>query len=212
MKRFSILLTAVMCAGAFCAAAQASPPGTSGTSTTPSGNGAVNQYLESIPTDHGNSPTNSLGGHRTHHAGTGGGVTGGGGGGTAGGASGGGSGATSGTGATGTGITGSGANTGGTSKAVAQSTRRALDKQGAAGKAAAALAIGTAPVVARGQSDASTQGQPQSSGGSSAIGSLVSAVTGSSSNGGLGSLLPVILVVVLLGTAAMAILRRRRQT
>jgi hypothetical protein len=191
-----------MCTLVFCAAAQASPPTTSGTSTTPNGNGAVNQYLESIPTVHGNSPTRSVRGHGTHHGGGAGGVTGGGGGGTGG------------TGATGTGIpsTGGGSSAGGAGNAVAASTRRALDKHGAEGKAAAAVALSTAPVVSRGQGDTSSESQASVSGGSSALGSLVSALTGSASNGGLGTVLPVILLVVLVGTAAMAILRRHRRT
>jgi hypothetical protein len=197
MKRFATLLTSATCTLAFCAAAQASAPNKS---TTPNGNGAVKQYLESVPTDQGNSPTSSLRGHGTHHSGGAGGVTGGGGGGTGG------------TGSTGTGTPSSGSNTGGASNLVAASTRRSLDKHGAAGKAAAALAVNTAPVVSQGQGDTGSQSQSPSPSGSSALGSLVSAVTGSASNGGLGLLLPVILVVVLFGTTAFAVLRRRRQT
>jgi hypothetical protein len=52
----------------------------------------------------------------------------------------------------------------------------------------------------------------KSSGGSSALGSLAAALTGSASSGGLGGLLPAILVVALLGSAGMAILRRRGET
>jgi hypothetical protein len=95
---------------------------------------------------------------------------------------------------------------------ITPSTRRALNKQGADGKAAAALVLSTAPAATHGQRDTSSNAQPPTSGGSSALGSLASALTGSATNGGLGSLLPVILVVVLFGTAGMAILRRRRQT
>ncbi len=206
MRRLAPLLTSAICTLALCSAAQAVPPNPSGTSTTPNGNGAVNQYLETVPTDHGNRPTNSLRGRGTHHSGGGGGVVGSGGGGTGG---------TGGTGAAGTGLpnssgTGAGSSPGGVGGAIAPATKRALEKHGSAGQAAAALAQRTAPVVAGGHRD--TTSQPSNSGGSSAIGSLVAALTGSASNGGLGTLLPVILVVALFGTAGMAILRRRRQT
>lgn len=205
MRRFATLFGSAVFTLAVCATAQAKPPTIPVHSTTPQGNGAVNQYIESIPTDHGNRPTNSLHGRGTRHGAGGGGVVGGGGGGTGG---------TGGTGAAGTGSAGTpaGSSAGGAGGAIAPATRRSLDKHGNDGQAAAALALSTAPVVARGQGGTSSQDQPSSSGGSSALGSLVSALTGSASNGGMGFLLPVILVVVLFGTAGMAIVRRRRQT
>jgi hypothetical protein len=45
--------------------------------------------------------------------------------------------------------------------------------------------------------------------GSSPVGSLLKAVTGSTSNGGLGPLLPVILIGSLFGAAALVLVRRR---
>jgi hypothetical protein len=74
-----------------------------------------------------------------------------------------------------------------------------------------------ASAASRGQHGAGTASAPlvspgsakAANGGDSALGSLAAALTGSASSGGLGALLPVILVVALLGTAAMAILRRR---
>jgi hypothetical protein len=87
--------------------------------------------------------------------------------------------------------------------AVSPSTLRALDKQGSAGRKAAALAEATAPSNAP-KPSASSQDQ-----GSSPVSSVVKALTGSSSSSGLGPLLPIILIACLLGAAALALLRRR---
>jgi hypothetical protein len=90
-----------------------------------------------------------------------------------------------------------------------------MASHGAAGKAAAALAANTAPALPRGAASISNatgadqSSQAKTGGGSSALGSLAAALTGGGSTGGLGALLPVILVVVLFGSAGMAILRRR---
>ncbi len=171
----------------------------------PPGNAGVNQYIESIPTDHGNQPTSSV--HRKSSPGHSGGAVGG-------------TGSSGGGGAAG-GSTGSGAAGGssGSGAPVPVSTQRALSSRGADGRAAAALASGTAPrLVPRhtsGRSAASPVPIPapaRVSGGSSALGSLASALTGSASSGGLGALLPVMLIVALLGSAAMAIRRRRTET
>jgi len=95
-----------------------------------------------------------------------------------------------------------GGSSGGT---ISTSTLRALDKQGAAGRQAAALAQATAP----GSAHPSKSGGANANAGSSPVSSVVKALTGSSSGGGLGPLLPIILIVSLLGAAAIALLRRR---
>ena len=102
---------------------------------------------------------------------------------------------------------------GSSSGALSSSTLRALDKQGSAGRRAAALAEATGPSAtgsSEGRSTNSNAGNQDS--GSSPVTSVVRALTGSSSSGGLGPLLPIILVASLLGAAALALLRRRRTT
>jgi hypothetical protein len=187
MKRF--LLTLVIAVGV------SAPAQATVRSVAPPGNSSVNQYIESIPTDRGNQPTNSVhskGGGSSHA----GGVAGGGGGPSAGGGS-------------------SAGASSGSSGPVSQSTQRALSAQGPDGHAAASLAASTAPAVARHRhiqpaTAASIPVAPKRPvDGSSAIGSLAAALTGSGSTGGLGTLLPAILVVALLGSGAMALLRRR---
>jgi hypothetical protein len=155
---------------------------------TPPGNSGVQQYVESIPTVSGGRPTGSV--HSVAVAG--------------GGHNGGGS--------------SGGATTGGGGPITA-STQRRLAAQGTAGAAAATLARATAPRVSRpgaktpgsgkaAGSNRSTGTAIQTGGGASAVGSVADAVTGSASTGGLGTLLPVILLVTLLGSGATALLRR----
>jgi hypothetical protein len=101
----------------------------------------------------------------------------------------------------------------GASSGLSSSTLRALDNQGSAGRKAAALAEATAPGAghpARPPASKITGGSQDS--GSSPISSVVKALTGSSSSGGLGPLLPIILLASLFGAAALALLRRRRAT
>jgi hypothetical protein len=101
----------------------------------------------------------------------------------------------------------------GASSGLSSSTLRALDNQGSAGRKAAALAEATAPGAghpARPPANKITGGSQDS--GSSPISSVVKALTGSSSSGGLGPLLPIILLASLFGAAALALLRRRRAT
>ncbi|HWF74391.1 MAG TPA: hypothetical protein VG186_13670 [Solirubrobacteraceae bacterium] len=102
---------------------------------------------------------------------------------------------------------------GSSSGALSPSTVRALDKQGSAGRKAAALAQATAPRIGRpaGPPAVKTVGGSQTSG-SSPVSSVVKALTGSSSSGGLGPLLPIILIASLLGAVALALVRRRRTT
>lgn len=98
---------------------------------------------------------------------------------------------------------------------LTEATQRAFSRQGTDARAAAALAGATAP--ARGEGT-----QHQSGGSSPAAGftstspldSLLKAATGSSSSGGIGLWLPAVLIVVLLGGAALALRRglARRST
>jgi hypothetical protein len=167
--------------------------------TAPSGNSAINQYVEMIPTASGGRPTNKVHGrggasHSTSppnggSQGTGGGGSGGGGGPAGGSPAGGGP--------------------------ISSSTARALDGQGPAGVAAANLALATGHGSAggsRGQhGTGAVASAPSFTGGGtrSAATSLLDALTGSSS-GGLGLLLPALLIAILVGAAARVLLRRRR--
>ncbi|HWF51455.1 MAG TPA: hypothetical protein VG294_12520 [Solirubrobacteraceae bacterium] len=93
---------------------------------------------------------------------------------------------------------------------VSPSTLRALDKQGSAGRKAAALAQATAPSTGApaGPKTFKTNAGSQGSG-ASPVTSVVKALTGSSNGSGLGALLPIILIASLLGVSALAVLRRR---
>lgn len=182
-----------------------------GPTIAPPGNSGVSQYVESVPTAGGSQPSNTIH-RRTGNPGHGAAGSQGGGGGQgglgaghpmAGGSRGGSAAARSGGG----GSQGSGAG------AISPSTASALTAQGADGASAAAFAQATAPGRARTsapRTGASRQvpATPARSG-SSPVSSVVKALTGSASNGGLGPLLPVILAVSLLGATALAIARRR---
>jgi len=194
MRRFALGLIAILALPASAAAKghthTIAPPGDSG----------VQQYVETIPTARGGQPTSSV-----HRGGSGSGHSRGGGGGS--GASGGGSGGGS---------------------AISPSTQRALDSQGADGRAAAAVLSATAPTGAgsttsgQGAGGSATSGGGSTKSGSNAGGSpgngaspasaVFHTLTGSTSSGGLGSLLPIILVGSLLAVTALAVLRRRRTT
>jgi hypothetical protein len=182
----------------------------------PPGNSGVSQYVESVPTATGGRPTSTIkpGGGSSHRSGGSGGI----------GISGGSGGSSS--GGPGTSGGSGGSSSGGNGGAIAPSVRRTLAAQGPDGSAAAALAQATAPVGPRpaarpGGSDAGTEpgGRAEhrsavsgvsTGAGSSPITALAKAVTGSASGGGLGSLLPAILIISLLGAATLAVLRRRR--
>lgn len=158
----------------------------------PPGNAGVGQYLETVPTAGGAQPTNTV--HPV--VGAFGGSNGSGGPGN----SGGGGGSAGGTG-------------GGT---ISASTRRALAGQGPTGVAAAALAQATAPPQSSklAQSDprpaGSTVGSASTGAGSSPATSVIKSLTGSTSGGGLGPLLPSLLIASALGAGVLALLRRRR--
>ena len=117
-------------------------------------------------------------------------------------------------GAGGRGGTGGGLGTGG--GAVAPSTQRALAKQGPVGDATAALAAATAPRRARpaahsGDARATSSGSGSFAGqGSPPSTSVLKALTGSTSGGGLGPLLPIVLIGSLLAAAVLTLVRRRR--
>ena len=150
----------------------------------PPGNSGVGQYVETLPTADGGQPTSTV-----HHSG---GVG----------------------GAGGRGGTGGGLGTGG--GAVAPSTQRALAKQGPVGDATAALAAATAPRRARpaahsGDARATSSGSGSFAGqGSPPSTSVLKALTGSTSGGGLGPLLPIVLIGSLLAAAVLTLVRRRR--
>lgn len=150
----------------------------------PPGNSGVGQYVETVPTADGGQPTNTV-----HPGGVG--------------------------GSAGRGGTGGGAgSTGG--GAIANSTQRALAKQGAAGQATAALAEATAPRSTRpaahsGDARPKSSGSPISAGeGSAPSASVFKALTGSTSGGGLGPLLPIVLIGSVLAAAVLSLVRRRR--
>ncbi len=149
----------------------------------PPGNSGVNQYVEHVPTACGDKPTS----------------------GTQGGGVGGGAGGPGGPGGPGSG------------SGISGQTASQLAKLGAAGKAAAAFAQATAPSRGKGSggqngNHGSVSGATAGGSGSSPITSLVKALTGSSSGGGLGTFLPILLVATLIGVTGIALLRRRRAT
>jgi hypothetical protein len=149
----------------------------------PPGNSGVGQYVETLPTAGGGQPTSTV-----HSGGAGGPV---------------------GRGGTGG---GPGSSAGG---AVASSTQRALARQGAVGDATVALAQATAPRRARpaarsGHGGANPSALATSGGdGSSPSTSVLKALTGSTSSGGLGPLLPIALIGSVLAAAVLTLVRRR---
>jgi hypothetical protein len=155
----------------------------------PPGNSGIGQYVESVPTARGSQPINTI--HPHHNRSHGGGGAGG----------------------------SQGGPPSGNSSAVSNSTAKALAAQGPAGSSAASLAQATAPSRPRVQGHRAngvslTPGaQPAEAGGSpSSVNSVLSALTGSSSSGGLGLLLPGLLIVVFLGAAMLAVARYRKTT
>jgi hypothetical protein len=163
-------------------------------SVFPTGNSGINQYLEVVPSATGGQPANTI---HTHHNG-GGGAAGGGG--------------------------SSGSSGGGPSGgAVAPSTTHALASSGALGSTAAALAQASAPSGVHGISSstgshtrAHGNEPPAASQGAvphhSTASGVLDAFTGSASHGGLGSLLPALLIVCAVGAIVAVIRRRPRAT
>jgi hypothetical protein len=107
-----------------------------------------------------------------------------------------------------------GAGGSGSGGGISASTARQLAKLGAAGQAAAAFAKATSPGHAgkNGRGSASVSSASTGDSGSSPISSLVRALTGSSSGGGLGTFLPILLIASVIGLGGIALLRRRRAT
>ena len=151
----------------------------------PAGNSAVGQYVEVIPTASGGRPSSSV------HAGS-----------------------------------GSSSSQAAQSNPVTPSTQHALASQGKVGAEAAAVAEATAPRVTvgrllqhrrgtAGSRSAPAASQPAVYSGPpapkrSSTSQLVAALTGSATHGGLGTLMPVLLVAAAAGAVVIA-LRRRRQ-
>ena len=154
----------------------------------PPGNSGVSQYLETVPTAGGNQPTNTV------HPRAGG------------------------VGAGGSGGPGSTGGNGGSGAVVniAPSTQRALAGKGPDGVAAAALAQATAPrggssnMSARGGAAASSAQVASTDAGASPTASVFKALTGSTGGGGVGPLLPIVLIGSVLAAAGLGLTRRRR--
>jgi hypothetical protein len=101
---------------------------------------------------------------------------------------------------------------GGGGRGLSAPTEHAFAKRGRDGASAAALANATAPANGPAAGGSGAGGSGGSSGTSSSpLATLLKAATGSSSHGGLGPSLPVILIVIAFGGAALG-LRRRRAT
>lgn len=149
----------------------------------PPGNSGVNQYVEDLPTLSGGKPTHSVAVAPVGSGGSGG------------------SGGSQGSG-------GSGASAGtappASTSPVPRSVSKSLNHHGQAGKQAAALAAGTAAASQELNTGHRVKVEP-----ASATGQLLGALTGSSGSG-LGSLLPVILIVSLLVLSGVGLFKRRR--
>jgi hypothetical protein len=94
--------------------------------------------------------------------------------------------------------------------ALPSATATALAHDGSDGAATAAVARATAPSRRHPAGTHSSAREPSAGGGSgSPISAVVGALTGSSAQGGLGLLLPAILLLSAVGAAAIALWRRR---
>lgn len=149
----------------------------------PPGNSGVSQYDEDLPTVHGAKPTSSV----VVPTNTGG--SGGTGSGTAGGTG---------------GSTGSASASG--EAVIPTAVVKRLYHEGNAGKAAAALAEATAQAPASSGKPATPQ-SPKAP-----ATSVIDALSGSTGGGGLGTLLPVLLIAALVIVSAVGLFQRRRST
>jgi hypothetical protein len=193
MRTFAISILAALALPSAAAAKHQGP-------SFPNGNSAVNQYVEVVPTASGGKPSRNV------HVSAGGGRS------------------------------STGGGSGGGPSAVAPSTSAALARSGAIGRQAAAIAQATAPSGVQGAA-ASTGSTGQASGSGngasvprtgqaaatgatggtgapalhtkSASSQVLAALSGSTTHGGLGVLLPVLLAVAVLAGAAIAVGRRR---
>jgi len=91
------------------------------------------------------------------------------------------------------------------SSALSPSTQRALDRQGSAGRQAAALVDATAPSATSHSSNEAGILDGASTGPTTAV---LKAMTGSAAHGGLGVLMPVLMVLIVAGTGVLALRRR----
>ncbi len=163
---------------------------------TPPGNSSVTQYIEPLPTVQGNRPSTSVGG---------------------------------GSGSTHTGAPlGSGSGGPGSGSGISPAVSQEMLAQGATGGAALTFARATTPSsgsTANGRSGASGRGgvggalnaggarsKLPTSSGLSPTAAIMKALTGSSSSGGLGVLLPIVFIAAFAGAAGLAVLRRRRDS
>lgn len=149
----------------------------------PPGNSGVNQYVESVPTASGGRPTSTV--HPVAPP-------------------------------PGSERGGPMTDGAGTAGAIPVSTQHSLVRNGSDGRAADALARATTPApgpasarLASGQG--SPSGRANDAGPSPATG-IADALTGSSSSGGLGYVLPVVLIISALGAVWLAVRRHRRMT
>jgi len=166
------------------------------TGVAPPGNSGVSQYMEDIPTVHGNKPTSSV----VIPSNPGGGSGGSGGSGNSGGSSSSGGSSTS---------SGFGSPSGSASTPVIPTAVvKKLVHSGSAGRAAAAVAEATssAPVTP------TVKSKPRKVSPAAPATSVVRALTGSTGGGGLGAFLPVLLIGLLVIVSAVGIFQRRRPT
>jgi hypothetical protein len=189
MRTFAISILAALALPSAAAAKHHGP-------SFPSGNSAVNQYVEVVPTASGGKPSRNI--HPT--------------------------------------VGGGGSSKGGGPTAVAPSTSAALARSGAIGQQAAAIAQATAPSGVHGAtastgptgrgSGSGVRGTLPNAGQASATGAtggaatpaahskspssqVLAALSGSTTHGGLGVLLPVLLAVAVIAGAVIAVGRRR---
>ncbi len=154
-----------------------------GKGVAPPGNSGVSQYMEDIPTVHGNKPTSSVVVPSNHGGGSGG--------------------SSGGTGSSSGGSSGSSGSSGvASSSVIPNSVVKKLDHSGSAGRAAVALAEAT--------SSAPVRSRPRKAASAAPATSVVRALTGSTGGGGLGAFLPVLLIGLLVIVSALGIFQRRR--
>ena len=153
----------------------------------PPGNSGIGQYVEIIPTASGSRPTNTVHRHQGTPSNT----------------------ASSGTLAPVPEFASPG------SSGVSGATAQALSADGPAGVAATNLARATDPASATAHRHGLAEpAAPVTSvgRGPSPVGSVLGTLTGSSSSGGLGPMLPVLLLITLVGAGALALIRHRNTT
>ncbi len=160
-----------------------------GKGVAPPGNSGVSQYMEDIPTIHGEKPTSSVVVPPNPGGGSGGGGS-----------------SSSGSGSSSGGSSGSAGSSGSSgvasSSAIPNSVVKKLEHSGSAGKAAIALAEATSSAPAKSRPRKSSPAAPATS--------VVRALTGSTGGGGLGAFLPVLLIGLLVVLSAVGIFQRRR--